>query len=84
MLANERNLSARIAFEREQRGWTYDGIATRLTQIGYPMLGSAIYKIEKGDPLNFRVDVEILQETPAISVGRFVVTWVFALPRLEP
>lgn len=46
----EANLARRIAWERELRGWSYDSLAQRMTDRGYPIHGSAIYKIEKGDP----------------------------------
>lgn len=46
----EINLARRIAYERERRSWTYEGIARRLTEVGCPIQGSAIYKIEKGQP----------------------------------
>ena len=36
--------------EREARGWSYDGLASRVTEAGCPIQGSAIYKIEKADP----------------------------------
>ena len=48
----ERNLAQRVAYERQrpERGWTFDGLAKRMTDAGCPMAGSAIYKIENGDP----------------------------------
>jgi transcriptional regulator with XRE-family HTH domain len=49
-LANERNLARRIAFERERRGWSYEGTAARMTAAGFPIQASAIFKIEKGQP----------------------------------
>jgi transcriptional regulator with XRE-family HTH domain len=49
-LTNERNVAERIAFEREQRGWSYEGTAKRLADNGCPIQASAIFKIEKGDP----------------------------------
>jgi transcriptional regulator with XRE-family HTH domain len=47
---SERALAERIAHEREQRGWSYDGLAKRLTAAGCPIQASAVYKTEKGDP----------------------------------
>jgi transcriptional regulator with XRE-family HTH domain len=49
-LQSEENLARRIAYERDRRGWTYESIAKRLTDVGCPIQGSAIYKIEKGNP----------------------------------
>lgn len=49
-LQSETNLARRIAFEREERGWTYEGTAKRLTDAGCAIQSSAIYKIEKSDP----------------------------------
>lgn len=49
-LQSEENLARRIAYEREQRGWSYEGTAVRMTYAGCPLQGSAIYKIEKGSP----------------------------------
>jgi transcriptional regulator with XRE-family HTH domain len=49
-IASEASLARRIAFEREERGWSYDGLASRMTQAGCPINASALYKIEKGDP----------------------------------
>lgn len=46
----ETDLARRIAWERERRGWTYEGLASRLTAAGCPIQASAIYKIEKSDP----------------------------------
>ena len=58
-LQSEENLARRIAYERENRGWTYEGIAKRLTEVGCPIQGSAIYKIEKGIPRR-RISVDEL------------------------
>jgi transcriptional regulator with XRE-family HTH domain len=44
----EENLARRIASEREARGWTYDGLAARMTAAECPIDQSAIYKIERG------------------------------------
>jgi hypothetical protein len=51
-LANERNVAARIAYERTRldRKWTYEGMAKRMEDLGFPIQASAIYKIEKADP----------------------------------
>lgn len=49
-LAGEDSLAARIAYEREQRGWSYEGLAKRMTDVGCPVNQSAIYKIEKARP----------------------------------
>lgn len=46
----EDHLARRIAAERDARGWTNDGLAKRMTDAGCPMNGSAIFKIEKGEP----------------------------------
>ena len=46
----EAHLAQRIAAERDARGWTNDGLAKRMTEAGCPMVGSAIFKIEKADP----------------------------------
>jgi transcriptional regulator with XRE-family HTH domain len=50
LLQSEANLARRVAFEREQRQWTYEGTAKRMTDVGCAIQGSAIYKIEKGQP----------------------------------
>lgn len=46
----EEHLAKRIAFERDVRGWTNDGLAKRMTDAGCAVTGSAIFKIEKGEP----------------------------------
>lgn len=46
----EEALARRIALEREQRGWSPAGLASRLTRIGCPMTQSGIWKIENGEP----------------------------------
>lgn len=62
---SEGNLARRIAYERDRRSWTYDGTAKRLTEAGCPIQGSAIYKIEKGDPPR-RISVDELVAFAAI------------------
>lgn len=49
-IEGETNLAWRISHEREERGWSYDALAKRMTEAGCPINASAIYKIEKGDP----------------------------------
>lgn len=46
----EDHLAARITIEREQRGWTLEGLAKRMTDAGCPLAPSAIYKVEQGQP----------------------------------
>lgn len=46
----EDHLARRIAAERDARGWTNDGLAKRMTDAGCAMTGSAVFKIEKGEP----------------------------------
>ncbi|WP_155991927.1 helix-turn-helix domain-containing protein [Nocardioides sp. URHA0032] len=46
----EVELARRVAMEREARDWSYEGLAERMTNVGCPIQGSAIYKIEKADP----------------------------------
>jgi transcriptional regulator with XRE-family HTH domain len=49
-LASEANLAKRIAYERDRRGLSYEALAAAMTEQGCAIQGSAIYKIEKGDP----------------------------------
>jgi transcriptional regulator with XRE-family HTH domain len=46
-IAGERSLAQRVATERELRGMTYEGLATRMARAGCPINASGIYKIEK-------------------------------------
>jgi len=46
----EDHLAERIAMERDARGWTNDGLARRMTDVGCAMTPSAIFKIEKANP----------------------------------
>ncbi|HEX2361561.1 MAG TPA: helix-turn-helix transcriptional regulator [Jiangellaceae bacterium] len=58
-IASEDNLARRIAHEREQRGWSYAGLAQRMTAQGCSIDQSALYKIEKGRPRR-RISVDEL------------------------
>ena len=46
----ERHLAERIAYERGKRDWSLERLAIKVTQAGCPLQGSAIYKIESGNP----------------------------------
>jgi len=46
----EDHLAARIASEREARGWSLEGLAKRMTDAGCPIDQSAIFKIERTTP----------------------------------
>lgn len=46
----EDRLALRIATERQARGWSYWKLAQAMTEAGCSIAGSAIYKIEKGNP----------------------------------
>jgi hypothetical protein len=50
VLGSEKTLARRIRFESEGKGWTYEGLASRITAVGCPIQPSALYKVEKGDP----------------------------------
>lgn len=49
-IASETALAARIAHERKARGLGVDALAKLMTEAGCPIAGSAIYRIESGDP----------------------------------
>lgn len=49
-IGGEASLAERVAFERESRGWSYEGLALRMEKVGCPINASAIYKIERADP----------------------------------
>lgn len=80
---NEESAARRIAFEREARGWSYEGLARRMTEAGYPVQGSAIFKIEKADPPRritldefigfakvFELDLTEMVLTPEVHLNR--------------
>jgi len=46
----ESNLAHRIKREREYRGLSYEALAKAMTEAGCSIQGSAIFKIEKGNP----------------------------------
>lgn len=50
LVGGELGMARRIAFEREQRGWTTESLAKRMTEAGCPINQSAIWKIENGQP----------------------------------
>lgn len=49
-IASEANLRRRIAHERDVRGLSYEALAQAMTDRGCAIPGSALFKIEKGDP----------------------------------
>ncbi len=59
-IASESALAERITYEREKHGWSYAGLAQRMTEVGCPIDQSAIYKIEKGQPARRRISVDEL------------------------
>lgn len=46
-IAGEKTLARRIETERERRGWSYEGLASRMDGVGCPINASGIYKVEK-------------------------------------
>jgi transcriptional regulator with XRE-family HTH domain len=46
-LQSEDNVARRIAQERARLGWSYEGLAERMTLVGCPIQPSGLYKIEK-------------------------------------
>jgi len=65
----EDNLAERIRYEREKRGLSYESLAKAMTDHGCKIQGSAIFKIEKGEPRR-RITVDEL-----VSLSR-----VFEIP----
>jgi transcriptional regulator with XRE-family HTH domain len=49
-IASESNVAQRIILERERRGLSYDALAKLMTDAGCSLAGTAIFRIEKGDP----------------------------------
>lgn len=73
-IATEQALARRIAYERDKRGMTYDGLASLMTAAGCPIQASALYKIEKADPPR-RITVDelvALSRVFEIPVGRLL------------
>ncbi|MGE7434175.1 helix-turn-helix domain-containing protein [Kitasatospora sp. NPDC001175] len=50
LLYSEGNAAARIALEREVRGWSTTELAARMTKAGVPMNQTAVWRIENGSP----------------------------------
>jgi transcriptional regulator with XRE-family HTH domain len=50
LLYSEGNAAARIALEREVRGWSTTELAARMTKAGVPMNQTAVWRIENGTP----------------------------------
>jgi transcriptional regulator with XRE-family HTH domain len=55
--AVEATVAQRIKFEREERDWSSAKLAQQMTEAGYPLNQSAIWRIENGDPPR-RVNLE--------------------------
>src|SRR4051812_45791471 len=49
-IASEVALARRLAYEREKRNMSYEGLASRMAKVGCPIQPSALYKVEKSDP----------------------------------
>lgn len=92
----EEHLARRIAAERDRLKMTNDGLAERMTKAGCPMTGSAIFKIEKGEPRRrivvdelvafarvFGVTVEELLLPPGVAGRRQLAELVRAWDRAE-
>jgi transcriptional regulator with XRE-family HTH domain len=50
LLFSEDNAAARIALEREVRGWSTTELAARMTRAGVPLNQTAVWRIESGSP----------------------------------
>ncbi|MFF2013709.1 helix-turn-helix transcriptional regulator [Streptomyces sp. NPDC058195] len=50
MLYSEGNVAARVALEREVRGWSTTELAERVTKAGVKMNQTAVWRIENGEP----------------------------------
>jgi len=84
-LLTESALAARVAYEREKRGWTYDGLAKRMTDVGCAINQSGLYKVERGEPRRritvdelvafsqvFQIPVEHLLLSPELAASKEV------------
>ncbi|WP_369391805.1 helix-turn-helix domain-containing protein [Streptomyces sp. CG1] len=72
LLYSEGNIAARVAMEREVRGWSTTELADRVTKAGVRMNQTAVWRIENGNPRR-RINVD-----EAIGFAR-----VFELPLEE-
>lgn len=50
LLYSEGNVAARVALEREVRGWSTTELAERVTKAGVKMNQTAVWRIENGEP----------------------------------
>lgn len=50
LLYSEGNVAARVALEREVRGWSTPELAERVTRAGVKMNQTAVWRIENGTP----------------------------------
>jgi transcriptional regulator with XRE-family HTH domain len=47
---SEENAAERVRLERERRGWSTGELAKRMTEAGYPINQSSVWRIESGEP----------------------------------
>jgi transcriptional regulator with XRE-family HTH domain len=47
---SEENAAERVQLERERRGWSTGELAKRMTEAGYPINQSSVWRIESGEP----------------------------------
>ncbi|MGW4806259.1 MULTISPECIES: helix-turn-helix domain-containing protein [unclassified Kitasatospora] len=47
---SEENAAERVRLERELRGWSTGELAKRMTEAGYPINQSSVWRIESGEP----------------------------------
>ena len=68
-IGQEEGLARRIRYEREQRAWSYAGLASRMTSAGCAIDQSALYKIENATPRR-RISVdELVALSRAFGIG---------------
>ncbi|MFJ2578432.1 helix-turn-helix domain-containing protein [Kitasatospora aureofaciens] len=49
-LAGEENAARRLKMERESRGWSTAEVARRMSETGFPINQSSVWRIESGEP----------------------------------
>ncbi|MEY9943921.1 helix-turn-helix domain-containing protein [Kitasatospora sp. GAS1066B] len=49
-LAGEENAAQRLKMERESRGWSTAEVARRMSEAGFPINQSSVWRIESGEP----------------------------------